>query len=586
MPDDEFDVRPGRAGDRGGQAYRKAATLVGRVQQAARRGGRSRSGGLHGPRRGAGPPGRGRRAALARGAARYGRRVVIKARIVRHRGTRFRSAPLARHIAYLERDGVTRDGSAGTMFDARGDDADAARFAGRCEADRHHFRFMVSPEDAAELADIRTFTRELMDDMAYDCGTSLDWVAIDHWNTANPHVHILVRGVADDGNDLVIDRGYITHGLRGRAQERVTLELGPRSERDIDAALRREIGAERWTGLDQQLQRIGGSEGQVDLRPDGPATNPRGRGFLIARAQVLERMGLAERLGPAMWRLSPRLEPTLRESGERGDIIKTMHRAMVSQDRVLAPDRVVLGAAEAHSPGDRPIEGRLIARGLHDELTGEAYAIIDATDGRTHYLRFAGIERTGDAAPGAIVAHSRWTDRNGREQAALLVRSDLPLEQQVEARGATWLDRQMLAPSRGTEGGAGFGAEVEAAIGRRTDWLVDQGLAARHGRRVVFGRNLLARLRADEIARATGAIAQRLGTEARPAAKGEVVAGIYRERVALASGRFAIIEDGRGFQLVPWRQDLEPHLGEAVTGRINERGGVDWSFGRKRGLAL
>ena len=96
----------------------------------------------------------------------------------------------------------------------------------------------------------------------------------------------------------------------------------------------------------------------------------------------------------------------------------------------------------------------------------------------------------------------------------------------------------------------------------------------------------LGNLRAEELARARSAIAERRGTEARMGAEGGVVSGIYRERIALASGRFAVVEDGRSFQLVPWRQDLDRHLGEAVTGRINGRGGVDWNFGRKRGPAL
>ena len=47
------------------------------------------------------------------------------------------------------------------MFDASAEDADAKVFAERCEDDRHHFRFTVSPEDAAEMADLRAFTREL-----------------------------------------------------------------------------------------------------------------------------------------------------------------------------------------------------------------------------------------------------------------------------------------------------------------------------------------------------------------------------------------------------------------------------------------
>ena len=69
--------------------------------------------------------------------------------------------------------------------------------------------------------------------MERDLGTRLDWVAVDHWNTDNPHIHVLIRGRADDGKDLVISRDYITQGFRERAAERVTFELGPRSELEI-----------------------------------------------------------------------------------------------------------------------------------------------------------------------------------------------------------------------------------------------------------------------------------------------------------------------------------------------------------------
>src|SRR3546814_10438085 len=135
--------------------------------------------------------------------------VTVMARIARHKGAHYRAAPLAKHIKYLERDGVSRDGRDASMFDARTDRADRDAFAGRCEDDRHHFRFIVSPEDAGDMEDLRSFTRELMADAAKDLGTELDWVAVDHWNTDNPHIHVLVRGVASDGTDLVIDRGYI-----------------------------------------------------------------------------------------------------------------------------------------------------------------------------------------------------------------------------------------------------------------------------------------------------------------------------------------------------------------------------------------
>src|SRR3546814_14255830 len=91
---------------------------------------------------------------------------------------------------------------------------------------------MGSPEDCSELADVRAFTRDLVATMERDLGTRLEWVAVDHWNTDNPHVHLLVRGKGDDGQNLVIDKDYIRTGMRARAAGLVTAELGYRSERD------------------------------------------------------------------------------------------------------------------------------------------------------------------------------------------------------------------------------------------------------------------------------------------------------------------------------------------------------------------
>ena len=221
------------------------------------------------------------------------------------------------------------------MFDARSHDTDTRAFAERCEDDRHHFRFTVSPEDAAEMADLRAFTRELMADAERDLGTKLDWVAVDHWNTDNPHIHVLVRGRADDGADLVISRGYIKQGFRDRAAERVTLELGPRTEQEIRTALEKEVEAERWTSLDCSLRDISDEGGGVvDLRPGGAGEDPELKRLMIGRAGKLERLGLAEQIGSARWELKPGLEPALRDLGIRGDIIKTMHRAMSRPDPV------------------------------------------------------------------------------------------------------------------------------------------------------------------------------------------------------------------------------------------------------------
>jgi type IV secretory pathway VirD2 relaxase len=525
--------------------------------------------------------GRGRRAALALSLRSPGRRVVVMSRVVRHRGKQFRSAPLAKHVAYLKREGVTRDGADARMFDAQSEDADSRAFAERCEEDRHHFRFTISPEDAARLSDLRTFTRELMTEAEGDLGTKLDWIAVDHWNTDNPHVHVLVRGRADDGRDLVISRDYISHGLRARAADRVALELGPRSEREISSALEREVEAERWTGLDRALRAAADEGGGVaDLRPGSPVEDPELRRLMVGRTAKLERLGLADQVSPGCWILKPGLEQTLRDLSIRGDIIKTMHRAMG-----VAGREADLGGFALH--GDRVTDrvlGRLVERGLHDELRGSAYAIVDGIDGRTHHLQFSTLEMTGDAKVGAIVEARAYQDDKGYDRLSLAVRSDLTLQEQVVARGATWLDRQLLSRDIATE--SGFGAEVRDAMDRRIDRLLTGGLARRQGQQTIFARDLLETLRRREIDEVASKLSAETGLSHQPVGEGDHVAGVYCRRVVLSSGRFAMIDDGLGFQLVPWRPALERHAKEHVAGVVLPGGRVDWSLGRKRGLSL
>jgi type IV secretory pathway VirD2 relaxase len=311
------------------------------------------------------------------------RRVVVKARVVRHKGRAFRSAPLTAHLSYLKRDGVTRSGERAEMFDAGSDRADGAAFAERCEDDRHHFRFIVSPEDAGEMTDLRAFTRDLAKQMEIDLGTRLDWVAVDHWNTDNPHVHLLVRGVDEEGADLVISQDYISRGLRSRAEELVAIELGPKPEHEIRNSLEREVAAERWTRLDQEIRLAADEAGHIDLRPENPgSSDPEIRRLMVGRLQHLEKMGLAAPAASGEWMVGLEAERSLRDLGMRGDIIKTMHRAFTERGLNRGIGDYVIDKDAAASP----IIGRLLDKGLHDELTGEVYAVIDGTDGRKRDL--------------------------------------------------------------------------------------------------------------------------------------------------------------------------------------------------------
>lgn len=576
--EDDFRIRPGRIRSR---QIQHAKPFVAQALAAAQKAGGhvSRQGRIGAPR--ASRFGRGRVASVQanRLLTSRSRLATIKTRIVRHSARR---ATLGPHLNYLQREGVTRDGEKARMFGPEADKADVKEFTERCEDDRHHFRFIVSPEDASEMADLKGFARDLMSQVEKDLGTKLDWVGVDHWNTDNPHVHIILRGCADDAKDLVIARDYISEGMRARAQDLVTQELGPRTDRDIRRSLDSQIEAERWTRLDRQLVRDAGRQGVIDLAPR-PDRQP--DDYLpqkVGRLRKLESLGVAHQLGPGQWVVAGEAETRLRALGERGDVIKRIHRALTERGIEHAASNYVLAG---ESIGD-PLIGRLLDRGLDDELKGTAYAVVDGIDGRIHHVKLPDLDAAGDSAAGSIVELRQFDDAHGRRRVALAVRSDLDIDTQVKASGATWIDRQLVAREPASLGGGGFGAEVQSAMTARADHLIQQGLARRQGQQIVYARSLLDTLRERELDAAGAKLAAETGTPFQKAASGDYIAGAYRQRLVLSSGRFAMIDDGLGFRLVPWSPSLERNLGKHVSGLARVDGGVDWSFGRKQGLGL
>ena len=579
MSDDhEFRIRPGRIRSTRAQQTRP---FVAQALAAAKKagGGVSRSGRVTSGNRSR--FGRGQRASIQanRLITSRTRGAVVKARVVRHTA---RSAPLGTHLDYLRRDGVTRDGEKARLFGPGTENADARAFAERCGDDRHHFRFIVSPDDAPNMADLRSFTRDLVGQMEKDLGTKLDWVAVDHWTTEHPHVHLIVRGVRDDGQDLVISRDYIKEGMRDRARELITQELGPRTDLDIRRTLESQIETERWTQLDRQLVRDAGKSGIIDLAPRADRQPDEFHALKVGRLRTLEILGVAGQVGHSQWFIRPEAESVLRELGERGDIIKRMHRALTERGIERGSASYVLAGESL----DVPVVGRLLERGLDDELKGTAYAVVDGVDGRTHHIKLPHLDAAGDSPPGSIVELRAYEDAQGQRRVALAVRSDLDIHSQVNAAGATWLDRQAVArePIALSEGG--FGAEVQQALEQRAEHLIGEGLAERQGGRVVFARRLLNTLRDREVSALGEKLAAETGLPFNHADGGEYVAGSYRQRFTLASGRFAMIDDGLGFKLVPWSPSLEKQIGRHVSGVARDDGGVDWDFGRKRGLGL
>lgn len=563
--DEDFRPKTGRIRDHGGS---RTPTALNQVKAAVQR-----AGGFSGTAKASGRSvfGRGRAAALLARHAPTRRTVVVKARVVRH-GAR---STLGAHLTYLSRDGVDRDGAPGRLFDREGGAADPKAFATRTADDRHHFRFIVSPEDADRLADLKGFARELMATMERDLGTRLDWVGVEHWNTPHPHLHLIVRGVDARGADLVIARDYIGHGLRARAEGLVERELGPRLEPEIRRGFLRDSRADGWTRLDRLLTaeaRRGG--GVIDLRPLGPP-NPAPSPVRLARLRKLEALGLARPEGVGRWRLSPEAEPILKALARRGDVIARLHDAMAATGRATDPTAWSEATSET-------VVGRVAARGLDDELQGTGYVVIEGVDGRLHH-RTVPDATAADPPLGAIVEASP-ADKPGLRHPRMRIRSDPALAVQETADGATWLDRVRVDPNAPALGG-GFGAEVAAAMARRGDWLVDQGLARRGAGGVIPIPNLIATLATRELEAMAARLEAETGLVHRPGRPSSDA--VYRRRADLASGRFALVDDGVGFSLVPWRRAMERRLGQAIGELARPGGGAPaLDPGRRRGPAL
>jgi hypothetical protein len=216
--------------------------------------------------------------------------------------------------------------------------------------------------------------------------------------------------------------------------------------------------------------------------------------------------------------------------------------------------------------------------------THDPKEVVDAHVRRLEALRRAGIvERVAEGVwrvPTDLPERGRQYDVQRLGGVSVEPRSHLPIERQIRVIGATWLDQQLIGGASGIADN-GFGGEVREALRQRSDFLVEQGLAERRGRRVILARNLLATLRGREIDTTAKTIAAETGMAYRPLADGERATGVYRRNVQLASGRFAMLDDGMGFSLVPWKPVIEQRLGQTMTAVVRGSS-VTWDMGRRQ----
>jgi type IV secretory pathway VirD2 relaxase len=500
-------------------------------------------------------------------------RVIVKARIVKH--SKFAGAKggaagaLRKHIDYLGRAGVAEDEGRGVVFNQDEELTPTMLSAFRDELadDRHHFRFIVSPEHGAKL-DLRSLARELASEMQTDLGTRLNWIGVAHYDTDDPHIHLLVRGKDERGGDLVINRNYLSHGMRLQAMEIATRRLGHRLEEDIEKGLKRDLNADRVTPKDLEIA------AQAALHPDGLVSALRGKnGTLgseserlrtLSRLAHLESLGLAREIAPGVWQPHVDLVAQLRSLSTRGDIIKKMHERMHGASPAM---RTAILSHE--NPPTEPVIGRVYSQGTSDELSGDQYLMVEAKDGKAYYVNLSASRHAAafEFRVGSIV---RIVPTAAHERGAVmriegLSREDL--DTQIKQNGVTWLDREIAAGANLSAmlrmGASRFESQLHRALRARFEHLKGLGVTVDREGESRVKNGFLDELYAREIADAHQRLQSRYG-ELVPLQAGQQQAGRMADIEHLASGPHAVIESQDRYSLVPATPSLLRHVGRDI----------------------
>ena len=259
------------------------------------------------------------------------------------------------------------------------------------EGDPRLWKLIVSPEFGERL-DLDRLTRDLMTRMERDLGTKLEWVAVTHFNTEHPHVHVALRGIREDRSALELPRDYVRHGIRAIAEDLCTRQLGHRNQLDAIESERREIQERRFTSLDRMINRANSPE-QADAgstaehfvvrRLDESAGRPREQ-HIDARLLVLQQMGLAEPTSPREWLVRRDFETVLKAMQRSGDRQKMLasHGALLSDERLPL---VVLDMRKL-----KTLEGRVLAHGEEEvgKSAGRHYLLLEGTDAKVHLIYY------------------------------------------------------------------------------------------------------------------------------------------------------------------------------------------------------
>ena len=303
------------------------------------------------------------------------------------------------HGRYLMREAATRNSDGRGAFNEgeQAKDLVATLDDWQKSGDKRLFKFIISPE-FGDRVDLERLTRDLMTRMERDLATRLEWVAVSHFNTGHPHVHVALRGRRADGSALMLGRDYVKHGIRAVAEDLCTMQLGYRTSLDAAEAYRREVCQFRYTSLDRMInrsndaRRVPGDDDAslyftIHINPNDP--HPQGfpksvAHHIAARLLTLKDMGLAETSDGDSWRVRCDFESILRAMQRAND----RQKMLAAHGALLSDERLQLVVEDLRKL--KLLEGRVVLHGEEEagREAGGIYLLLEGTDGRLHHVYY------------------------------------------------------------------------------------------------------------------------------------------------------------------------------------------------------
>ncbi len=283
------------------------------------------------------------------------------------------------HGRYLSRESAThRTAQRETGFDEARQKLDAARSLNDWQqaGDPRLWKIIVSPEFGEQLS-IYQLGRAVMEGVEQELGASVEWVAVAHYNTGHPRVHIAMRGIDRRGREIRLTREFIQHGIRKIAENWCTEQLGYRTRAQAIEAQRREVSQIRYTSLDRIIMRANTTLADGTHFPVTCGAGGRAQ-FVVARLAVLEGMGLAHRVSADTWEVRRDLESVLREMQKIADRQRTLSASGV----LRSDERLPIVAVDCRSLDYA--EGRILVHS--EEENGRSYMMLESTDGRVYAI--------------------------------------------------------------------------------------------------------------------------------------------------------------------------------------------------------